>query len=82
MELGGGDIRDSAIDFLAFALRLRKTPENLRKPLGHIVAQPVIASNGVPFLQMKSVGSGFLLHELNLFRSGQKSMPKKLRSRI
>ena len=36
---------------MAFTLKLRKTPSD------EGVVQPVIASNGVPFLQMRSVGS-------------------------
>ena len=39
-------------DLLAFALQLRKT--STRRPSDERAVQPVIASNGVPFLQMRS----------------------------
>ena len=42
-------------DLLEFALQLRKTPD--RRPSDEGAVRPVIASNGVPFLQMRSVGS-------------------------
>ena len=63
------------------------TEENPRKPQlgnrqGAHTSATVIASNGVPSLQMKLVGSRYLLLQLNPFRSGQKSMPKNMRSRI
>ena len=51
-------------NFLTFVLQLSK---NLGKPQlgnrrGHLVARPAIASNGVPFLKMKYVGSRHLTH--------------------
>ena len=45
-------------EFLAFALQLRKTRKtSARKPSDERAVRQVIASNGVPFLQMRSVGS-------------------------
>ena len=45
-------------DLLAFALQLRKTRKtSARRPSDEGSVQPVIASNRVPFLQMRSVGS-------------------------
>jgi hypothetical protein len=45
-------------DPLAFALRLRKTRKtSARKPSDERAVRPVITSNGVPFLQMRSIGS-------------------------
>ena len=41
-------------DLLVFALQLRKT--SARRPSDEGAVWPVIASNGVPFLQMRSVG--------------------------
>ena len=43
-------------DLLAFALHMRKIPENLRRPSDEGAVRPVIASNGVPCPQMRSVG--------------------------
>ena len=42
-------------DLLAFTLQLRKT--SARGLFGEGAVRPVIASNGVPFLKMRSVGS-------------------------
>ena len=43
---------------LAFTLQLRKTPEtSAKRPSDEGAVWPVIASNGVTFLQIKSVGS-------------------------
>ena len=39
----------------AFALQMRKT--SARRPSDEGTVRPVITSNGVPFLQMRSVGS-------------------------
>ena len=47
--------RELCTDILAFALKLRKT--SARTPSNEGVMRPVIASNGVPFLQMRSVES-------------------------
>ena len=45
-------------DLLAFALQLGKPQKTLaRRPSDEGSVRPVIASNGVPFLQMRSVGS-------------------------
>ena len=42
-------------DLLAFDLQLRKT--SVRRPSDEGAVPPVIASNGVPFLQVRSVES-------------------------
>ena len=42
------------IDLLAFALQLRKTSATRLSDEG--VLRPVIASNGVPYLEMRSIG--------------------------
>ena len=44
---------------MAFALQPRKTPQetSVRWPSDERAVRPVIASNGVPFLQMRSGGS-------------------------
>ena len=49
--------RGLCTDLLEFTLHLRKNPEtSARRPSGKVV-RPVIASNRVPHLQMRSVGS-------------------------
>ena len=45
----------SSVTFLAFALQPRKT--SARRPSDEGAVRPIIASNGVPSLQMRSVGS-------------------------
>ena len=51
-------IPGAGTDLLALALQLRKTPEkSARRPSDEGALRPVIASNGIPLLQMKSVGS-------------------------
>ena len=42
---------------LAFALQLRRTPETSARRPSIKAVRPVIALNGVPYLQMRSVGS-------------------------
>ena len=48
-------IPEPCTDLMAFALKLRKI--SARRPSDEGAGRPVIASNGIPFLQMRSVGS-------------------------
>ena len=53
----GDDEMILCTDLLAFAKQQRKTPEiSARRPSDEGAVRPVIASNGVPFLQMRLVG--------------------------
>ena len=54
---GGDMIPGLFTDLLAFALRLRNTPETSVKRPSMKAVRPVIPSNVVPYLQMISVGS-------------------------
>ena len=66
-------------DNLAFVLRLRKTPEQGGRLMK--VVRPFIASNGVPYIQMRSVGSHSTSgREKNGRTEGRKERTKGLQS--